>query len=182
MQERRNSIANALELRLSCTNPWIYATHHTSVLPKPPYLLSCHMSCREVNWHQSGLGCQHGITPSYFISLASNGSHSSRDHFVYALSQWKMMLQCNVISHWLGAYTIWSLQQISHTGIKGNGCKYQDFILHRGITLQSFNVRSKKLKQMFMIALFIWMIYQSLTVLIYHGIKLNMAYNTRIMP
>ena len=23
MQERRNSIANALELRLSCTNPWI---------------------------------------------------------------------------------------------------------------------------------------------------------------
>ena len=25
MQERCNSIANALELRLSCTNPWIYA-------------------------------------------------------------------------------------------------------------------------------------------------------------
>ena len=24
MQERRNSIANTLELRLSCTNPWIY--------------------------------------------------------------------------------------------------------------------------------------------------------------
>ena len=23
VQERRNSIANALELRLSCTNPWI---------------------------------------------------------------------------------------------------------------------------------------------------------------
>ena len=25
MQERRNSIANALELRLSCTNPLIYS-------------------------------------------------------------------------------------------------------------------------------------------------------------
>ena len=24
VQERRNSIANALELRLSCTNPWIW--------------------------------------------------------------------------------------------------------------------------------------------------------------
>ena len=29
----------------------------------------------------------------------------SRDHFVYAPSQWERMLQCNVISHWLGAYT-----------------------------------------------------------------------------
>ena len=25
------------------------------------------------------------------------------DHFVYAPSQWKMTLQCNVVSHWLGA-------------------------------------------------------------------------------
>ena len=30
-----------------------------------------------------------------------------RDHFVYAPSQWKTTLQCN-ISHWLGAYTKWS--------------------------------------------------------------------------
>ena len=27
-----------------------------------------------------------------------------RDHFVYTSSQWEMMLQCNVVSHWLGAY------------------------------------------------------------------------------
>ena len=32
-----------------------------------------------------------------------------RDHFVYAPSQWEMALQCNAISHWLGAYTEWSL-------------------------------------------------------------------------
>ena len=25
------------------------------------------------------------------------------DHFVYAPSQWETMLQCNVVSHWLGA-------------------------------------------------------------------------------
>ena len=30
----------------------------------------------------------------------------SRDHFVYASSQWET-LQCNVASHWLGAYTKW---------------------------------------------------------------------------
>ena len=31
-----------------------------------------------------------------------------RDHFVNAPSQWEMTLHCNVISHWLGAYTKWS--------------------------------------------------------------------------
>ena len=29
-----------------------------------------------------------------------------RDHFVYAASQWETTLHCNVIYHWLGAYTI----------------------------------------------------------------------------
>ena len=33
-----------------------------------------------------------------------------RDHFVYAPSQWETTLQCNIVSHWLGAYTKWSLQ------------------------------------------------------------------------
>ena len=35
--------------------------------------------------------------------------HPHRDPFMYAPSQWEMMLQCNVISHWRGAYTKWSL-------------------------------------------------------------------------
>ena len=29
----------------------------------------------------------------------------TRDHFVYVPSQWQTMLQCNVVCHWLGAYT-----------------------------------------------------------------------------
>ena len=28
--------------------------------------------------------------------------YNSRDHFVYAPSQWETTLQCNVVSHWLG--------------------------------------------------------------------------------
>ena len=32
----------------------------------------------------------------------------NRDHFVYAPSQWETTLQCNVVSHWLGAYTKYS--------------------------------------------------------------------------
>ena len=30
-------------------------------------------------------------------------------YFVYVRSQWETTLQCNVASHWLGAYTKWSL-------------------------------------------------------------------------
>ena len=30
-------------------------------------------------------------------------------HFVYGPSQWVTTLHCNVVSHWLGAYTKWSL-------------------------------------------------------------------------
>ena len=32
----------------------------------------------------------------------------SRDHSVYAPSQWETALQCNTIFHWLGIYTKWS--------------------------------------------------------------------------
>ena len=32
-----------------------------------------------------------------------------RDHFVHAPSQWETMLHCNVVPHWLGACTKWSL-------------------------------------------------------------------------
>ena len=33
--------------------------------------------------------------------------------FVYAPNQWDMMLQCNVVPHWLGAFTKWSLIEVS---------------------------------------------------------------------
>ena len=31
-----------------------------------------------------------------------------RDHSGYVLSQWEVMLQCNVVSHWLNLYPEWS--------------------------------------------------------------------------
>ena len=39
----------------------------------------------------------------------TNDVEIHKDHFVYVPSQSEMMLQCNVVSHWLGAYTKWSL-------------------------------------------------------------------------
>ena len=38
----------------------------------------------------------------------------SKVHFVYALSQWETTLRCNVVSHWLGAYTDWTLLLLRH--------------------------------------------------------------------
>ena len=37
-----------------------------------------------------------------------------RDHFAYAPSQREMALQCNVVSHWLDAFTKWSLNSLVH--------------------------------------------------------------------
>ena len=41
-------------------------------------------------------------------------SRVSRGQFVHAPSQWETTLQCNVVSHWLGAYTEWSLTVKQH--------------------------------------------------------------------
>ena len=42
-------------------------------------------------------------------SIPVAGTDAYRDLFVHAPSQWETTLHCNVVSHWLGAYTKWSL-------------------------------------------------------------------------
>ena len=45
--------------------------------------------------------------------ISQDSHHVKRsDHFVYAPSQWETALQCNTVSHWLGAFTKWSLQRL----------------------------------------------------------------------
>ena len=44
-----------------------------------------------------------------------------RDNYVHAPSQWKPALQCNAISHWLGAYTEWSLPIYAPPGLNKTG-------------------------------------------------------------
>ena len=53
---------------------------------------------------------------------------SRRDYFVYAPSQWETTLQCNVVSHWLGActdcfcvYMVYSLLSNDVSMILSNG-------------------------------------------------------------
>ena len=45
-----------------------------------------------------------------------------RVHFVYAPSQWETTLHCNVVSHWLGAYTKWSLRYHQIFPIQRTNC------------------------------------------------------------
>ena len=52
--------------------------------------------------------CKKGHNFAYAMT-----AYVCRDHFVYAHSQWEMMLQCNIISHWLGTCTKWSLCLVS---------------------------------------------------------------------
>ena len=53
-----------------------------------------------------------------------------RDHFVYTHSQWETTLQCNVVSHWLCAYTKWSLcvQANNTDGVAWIGNYHHDFL------------------------------------------------------
>ena len=59
----------------------------------------------------------------------------SRDHFVYAPSQWETTLQCNFVCHWLGAYTKFSLWIFSWL-IKG---KLRIYVLVHWVTIGSDN-------------------------------------------
>ena len=56
------------------------------------------------------------------IQTQRNKNYSSRDHFVHPLSQWETKLHCNVISHWLGTYTNWSILILT---IDHHGCWWQ---------------------------------------------------------
>ena len=81
-------------IRLECFKDFSYLIHISHGEKKAAWMLTtnthlpCHPRC---------------------CSVLCLYSHICRDHFAYALCQWEMMLQSNVISHWLGTYTKWSL-------------------------------------------------------------------------
>ena len=66
-------------------------------------------------WHfaviiMTGIVMKQPIKFCIAITFVCKNLASNRDHFVCVPSQWETMLHCNVISHWLGPYTNWSLQ------------------------------------------------------------------------
>ena len=73
-------------------------------------LQSCLAGRANVNSHR----CYWSLHFNQLCTKTSTRKYMCRDHLVYAPSQWETTLQCNVVSHWLGAYTKWSLYVI-HT-------------------------------------------------------------------
>ena len=53
------------------------------------------------------------VTTTEDITIIDNYNIFIRDYFVHAPSQWEMW-HCNIVSHWLGAYTKWSLLHNYH--------------------------------------------------------------------
>ena len=77
-------------------------------------------------YHQELYQCT--ISDKYFRVLVKDSQGlgvilHSRIVFVHAPHQWEMTLQCNVISHWLGAYTKMILAQLIKMTSKS--CKNQ---------------------------------------------------------
>ena len=67
-------------------------------------MIKCHF--RDTNESRQATNRIMFITWKVFSWIKSS---AKRDQFVHALSQWETTLHCNIISHWLGTYTIWSL-------------------------------------------------------------------------
>ena len=61
------------------------------------------------SWVSYGMSIQSTISYRKLTMLQLDCFVFHMDHYVYAPSQWEMMLHCNIISHWLGAYTKLSL-------------------------------------------------------------------------
>ena len=49
------------------------------------------------------------VTSTDIMPLHMGHIYQHRDQSSYAPSQWETLLQCNNVSHWLGAYLDWSL-------------------------------------------------------------------------
>ena len=56
-----------------------------------------------VNTHRTECDIKQLYVHFHWIGTSIVASHM--DHFVYAPTQWETTLQCNVVSHWLGAFT-----------------------------------------------------------------------------
>ena len=59
----------------------------------------------ECIWSYYSISPMESIWSYKYIGYA----HIIRVHFVYAPSQWKTTLHCNIVSHWRGVYIKWSL-------------------------------------------------------------------------
>ena len=134
VQKRHNSIADALELRLSCTNPLRWFHHKWASIVDIPHGISSSCldpllagvtlvtvpgdcsQCLIVHWCGTPISCQHSVATYWWMHPMLQTRADLLDRF--AISQWETALLCNDVSHWLGASlesTLSDLSLISHS-------------------------------------------------------------------
>ena len=94
-------------LHLSYTTKYDFATIYTTTRDLTHWDPS-NISKQNCRQHFKSISLHENFSIQLQFQLAIS-QHWFRDHFVYAPSKWETKLHCNVISHWLGAYTKWSL-------------------------------------------------------------------------
>ena len=84
---------------------------------------SLHIMCEVWTkcWTFSRQDFQRHFLIKKYLCFDLNFSQGFRDNFVSGPSQLEMTLQCNIISHWLGAYTKWSLRFVPKGPIDRSG-------------------------------------------------------------
>ena len=90
---------NASQLDWWPTTHKIASAQKQTMLASAPSLTTLNVSLLKISWKTE-----------LQLDWNCNPNNSCRDHDLYAPSQWETMSQCNVVSHWLGANTKWSLQ------------------------------------------------------------------------
>ena len=89
-------------LQCSVISHWLSAYTELSLLTPPPNTRNSQTMCRFFREYST----MH-VSVRYRELFLAWGS----DHSVYVPIQWETTLQCNVVSHWLGTYTKWSLMR-----------------------------------------------------------------------
>ena len=83
---------------------WIFITVTTSQESCTPFLFRIakhfHMGSLHININWC---IDWNVFTKRTLLTAMNSFSLFRDHFLSVPSQWEMMLQCNVVSHWMGA-------------------------------------------------------------------------------
>ena len=95
----------------SCTCSWCYdntMVQVNMVKGRPEHCTLLHSPCTLLLFIVWAL-VFHEVLVTMAIQTEEYSS-SCRDHFVYAPSPWEKTSHCNIVSHWLAAYTKWSLQ------------------------------------------------------------------------
>ena len=100
-------IWDAVTLKWSPCNE--QATCYLSILKPLQYQCSV-IKVQQIFRGSAGIiPCMHPANERHCYNVTSSLTGRAHTQTMYAPSQWETTLQCNVVSHWLGAYTKWSL-------------------------------------------------------------------------